>query len=292
MKRGAEFSVYQGGGSSPPAARRPPRPAPDLNLNLRPRQRSLGNLTALGEGERRGSASETPHAATHRDAQTHAAPWGLGSPGPQGVRRGARARSLSLSLTKVLSPSEHSLIPVPWRRSAGGVTRPQRAPGPPPPPPPRGGGAWGEGEGGRGAEDQDGEGWAAEEEAEGGPREGRALLDQEVILTMLGDLEQVLHTHAHRARESHEHTPTSRTRMWVGNAHTHTHTPPRAGGSHAHAHTRPHTRTSHTHAHTHTHTQAHTHTHVGVEASHAHTDMHSDKLVEHLHFCTHPLAFR
>ena len=152
MKRGAEFSVYQGGGSSPPAARRPPRPAPDLNLNLRPRQRSLGNLTAPGEGERRGSASETPPpllGASHRDAQTHAAPWGAGSPGLQGVRKGARARSLSLSLTKVLSPSDHSLIPVPWRRSIGGP-RPQRAPGPPPPPPPGRGGAGGGGGGGLG----------------------------------------------------------------------------------------------------------------------------------------------
>ncbi|CAL8405512.1 unnamed protein product [Arctogadus glacialis] len=165
MKRGAEFSVYQGGGSSPPAARRPPRPGPDLNLNLRPRQRSLGNLTAPGEGERRGSASESPPpllGASHRDAQTLAAPWGAGSPGLQGVRKGARARSLSLSLTKVLSPSDHSLIPVPWRRSIGGGLSYQ-------------GGCVG---------------GAAEEEAEGGPREGRAHLDQEVILTMLGDLEQ------------------------------------------------------------------------------------------------------
>lgn len=42
--------------------------------------------------------------------------------------------------------------------------------------------------------ERDGGYWAEEEVSGGGPREGTAQLDQEVILTMLGDLEQVLHT--------------------------------------------------------------------------------------------------
>uniref|UniRef100_A0A665VDZ6 Neuron navigator 3 n=1 Tax=Echeneis naucrates TaxID=173247 RepID=A0A665VDZ6_ECHNA len=153
MKRGAEFSVYQGG--SP--ARRPPQPLPD-NLNLRIKQRSLTNLTLLSDGEQQVYSFEG------------------------GGVRGTRARSLSLSLTKVLSQSEHSLIPVPWRSTAvGGHEEP----------------AVGRGGGKRGNRENDGGYWAEEEVSGGGPREGTAQLDKEVILTMLGDLEQVLHKKPH-----------------------------------------------------------------------------------------------
>uniref|UniRef100_A0A8C7PAW0 Neuron navigator 3 n=1 Tax=Oncorhynchus mykiss TaxID=8022 RepID=A0A8C7PAW0_ONCMY len=181
MKRGAEFSVYQGG--SPP--RRPPQPLPD-NLNLR-KQRSLTNLTLLSEGEQRVYSFE-----------------------------GTRARSLSLSLTKVLSQSEHSLIPVPWRCTAvgraslGGQQQPPRETLRGQLGKPREEGTDEEGSSGRSDDevasaagtrvgDQGGRerGYWAEEEAEGGAREGTAQLDKEVILTMLGDLEQVLHTHPH-----------------------------------------------------------------------------------------------
>uniref|UniRef100_A0A8C4E2W6 Neuron navigator 3 n=1 Tax=Dicentrarchus labrax TaxID=13489 RepID=A0A8C4E2W6_DICLA len=184
MKRGAEFSVYQGG--SP--ARRPPQPLPD-NLNLRIKQRSLTNLTLLSDGEQRVYSFEG------------------------GGVRGTRARSLSLSLTKVLSQSEHSLIPVPWRCTGAGG-RPQRAsysghPRAEPARLSRGEGgtdeegssgrsdeepAAGRGGGKRGGKEKDGGYWAEEEVSGGGPREGTAQLDKEVILTMLGDLEQVLHT--------------------------------------------------------------------------------------------------
>uniref|UniRef100_A0A671VLC6 Neuron navigator 3 n=1 Tax=Sparus aurata TaxID=8175 RepID=A0A671VLC6_SPAAU len=183
MKRGAEFSVYQGG--SP--ARRPPQPLPD-NLNLRIKQRSLTNLTLLSDGEQRVYAFEG------------------------GGVRGTRARSLSLSLTKVLSQSEHSLIPVPWRCTGTGG-RPQRAsysghPRAEPARRSRGEGgtdeegsgrsdeepAAGRGGGKRGGKEKDGGYWAEEEVSGGGPREGTAQLDKEVILTMLGDLEQALHT--------------------------------------------------------------------------------------------------
>lgn len=127
--------------------------------------------------------------------------------------RGTRARSLSLSLTKVLSQSEHSLIPVPWRCTAA-AGRPQRASysGHPRTEP-----QWksreeagtdeegssgrsdeepaaGRGGGKREGKQKDSGYWAEEEVSGGGPREGTAQLDKEVILTMLGDLEQVLHT--------------------------------------------------------------------------------------------------
>lgn len=48
--------------------------------------------------------------------------------------------------------------------------------------------------GAREGKEKDGGYWAEEEVSGGGPREGTAQLDKEVILTMLGDLEQVLHT--------------------------------------------------------------------------------------------------
>lgn len=223
MKRGAEFSVYQGG--SP--ARRPPQPLPD-NLNLRLKQRSLTNLTLLSDGEQRVYSFELdeppsrisqPQNSSLYSSSTQRAGGSLqGSPRKEVVTRGGgvrgtRARSLSLSLTKVLSQSEHSLIPVPWRSTAAGG-RPQRAsysghPRTEPQRKSRGEAgtdeegssgrsdeepAAGRGGGKRGEREKDGGYWAEEEVSGGGPREGTAQLDKEVILTMLGDLEQVLHT--------------------------------------------------------------------------------------------------
>lgn len=197
MKRGAEFSVYQGG--SP--ARRPPQPLPD-NLNLRIKQRSLNNLTLQSEGEQPvyGFFPDEPqkrHSQPQNYSMQRAAGGSLqGSPRKEPATQGTRARSLSLSLTKVLSQSEHSLIPVPWRCRAQRASysgHPRRIS--------RegsdedGSGRSGEkqAQGRRGAEKDRGY-WAAEEVSEGGPREGTAQLDKEVILTMLGDLEKVLHT--------------------------------------------------------------------------------------------------
>uniref|UniRef100_A0A8P4K355 Neuron navigator 3 n=1 Tax=Dicentrarchus labrax TaxID=13489 RepID=A0A8P4K355_DICLA len=232
MKRGAEFSVYQGG--SP--ARRPPQPLPD-NLNLRIKQRSLTNLTLLSDGEQRVYSFELdespsrlsqPQNSSAYSSPTQRAGGSLqGSPRKEvvprgGGVRGTRARSLSLSLTKVLSQSEHSLIPVPWRCTGAGG-RPQRAsysghPRAEPARLSRGEGgtdeegssgrsdeepAAGRGGGKRGGKEKDGGYWAEEEVSGGGPREGTAQLDKEVILTMLGDLEQVLHTQP-RPREDPE----------------------------------------------------------------------------------------
>lgn len=223
MKRGAEFSMYQGG--SP--ARRPPQPLSD-NLNLRVKQRSLTNLTLFGDSEQRvfsfdlcdppSRFSHPPNSGLHLPSSQRAGGSLQGSPRKEatsrsGGVRSTRAQSLSLSLTKVLSQSEHSLIPVPWRCTAAGG-RPQRASysGHPRSEPQRksreGPGAEEEGRGGcssketaagkgggkRVEKEKDGGYWAEEEVSEGGPREGRAQLDKEVILTMLGDLEQVLHT--------------------------------------------------------------------------------------------------
>lgn len=213
MKRGAEFSVYQGG--SP--ARRSPQPVPD-NLNLRLKQRSLTNLTL--DGERRVYALETDKppprfpprqsSLVYPSSSSQRAGGSLqGSPRKEALARncGPRARSLSLSLTKMLSQSEHSLIPVPWRStgrlqraSYGGHPR-----GETPREPEQQADAAEEGSRGRSDEDQAGGGkrgsgengggyWAEEEVSGGGAREGTAQLDKDVILTMLGDLEQVLHT--------------------------------------------------------------------------------------------------
>ncbi|XP_031694848.1 neuron navigator 1-like [Anarrhichthys ocellatus] len=232
MKRGAEFSVYQGG--SP--ARRPPQPLPD-NLNLRIKQRSLTNLTLLSDGEQRVYSFELdepppllsrPRSSPLHSSCTQRAGGSLqGSPRKEVVTRGGgaqgtTARSLSLSLTKVLSQSEHSLIPVPWRCTGAGG-RPQRAsysghPRTEPARTSRGEGGTGE-EGSSGRSDEepaagwaggkrvgrekDSGYWAEEEVSGGGPREGTAQLDKELILTMLGDLEQVLHTQP-RPREDPE----------------------------------------------------------------------------------------
>lgn len=214
MKRGAEFSVYQGG--SP--ARRPPQPLPD-NLNLRLKQRSLTNLTLLSDGEQRVYSFELEKAAPclppPQNSYSPPAPRAggslQGSPRKEAIMRGGgmrgtRAQSLSLSLTKVLSQSEHSLIPVPWRCTGAGG-RPQRAS--------YSGHSRAESArsskeekldddddqetaasragGKRGGKEKDGGYWAEEEVSGGGPREGTAQLDKEVILTMLGDLEQALH---------------------------------------------------------------------------------------------------
>ena len=211
MKRGAEFSVYQG--SSP--ARRTPQPLPD-NLNLRVKQRSLTNLTLLSDGEQRVYSFELDKAAPclpqPQNAHSPRAGGSLqGSPRKEAIMRGrgmrgTRAQSLSLSLTKVLSLSEHSLIPVPWRCTGTGG-RPQRASYSGHPraewarPAKKEEGADDDREtaasmagGAREGKEKDGGYWAEEEVSGGGPREGTAQLDKEVILTMLGDLEQVLHT--------------------------------------------------------------------------------------------------
>lgn len=222
MKRGAEFSMYQGG--SP--ARRPPQPLSD-NLNLRVKQRSLTNLTLYSEGEQRvfsfnlgdppSRFSHPPNSALTSSSSHRAGGSLQGSPRKEAISRSGgvrsiRAQSLSLSLTKVLSQSEHSLIPVPWRCTAAGG-RPQRASysghlrSEPRRKSREGSGAEeegrgcssnetaaGKGGGKRGDKEKDGGYWAEEEVSEGGPREGTAQLDKEVILTMLGDLEQVLHT--------------------------------------------------------------------------------------------------
>ncbi|MEQ2214157.1 hypothetical protein XENOCAPTIV_014571, partial [Xenoophorus captivus] len=212
-------------GGSP--ARRPPQPLPD-NLNLRIKQRSLTNLTLVSDGEQRVYSfdltdppsrlsqplSSSPYLSFSQRAggSLQSSPRKEGSSRNAGVR-GTRARSLSLSLTKVLSQSEHSLIPVPWRCTAAGG-RSQRASysGHPRTEPQRrsreGSGEDGEssngcsntetagerGGGRQGGREKDGGYWAEEEASEGGPREGTAQLDKEVILSMLGDLEQVLHT--------------------------------------------------------------------------------------------------
>lgn len=213
MKRGAEFSVYQVG--SP--ARRPPQPLPD-NLNLRIKQRSLTNLTLLSDGEQRVYSFELDKAAPclpqPQNSYSPSAPRAggslQGSPRKEAIMRGGgmrgtRAQSLSLSLTKVLSQSEHSLIPVPWRCTGAGG-RPQRASYSGHPraesarPSKEEKGADDDREaaastagGKREGREKDGGYWAEEEVSGGGPREGTAQLDKEVILTMLGDLEQVLH---------------------------------------------------------------------------------------------------
>lgn len=259
MKRGAEFSVFQGG--SPP--RRPtPRPAPGDNLNLR-KQRSLGNLTLLSDGEQRVYSFELPDdplpppppppprrslSSVSGSMSASSSPVYRGGRKEAGARgvgdtRGTRARSLSLSLTKMLSHSEHSLIPVPWRSSKAaaaangqrgsqggqqqqqqGGHHAQRATPPQGASPQRAGSRPSsrpssrpasnvqepaadeeEEEGstserseddesgaarGDGAQDGGGGFWGDVEAGCG--REDRAQLDKEVILTMLGDLEQVL----------------------------------------------------------------------------------------------------
>lgn len=255
MKRGAEFSVFQGGS---PTRRPTPRPAPSDNLNLR-KQRSLGNLTLLSDGEQRVYSFELPDdplpppppppprrslSSVSGSMSASSSPvyrGGRKEPGARAVgdARGTRARSLSLSLTKMLSHSEHSLIPVPWRTSKAGVAQrgsqgqgqgsqqlqqgghhaqratppqgasPQRAGSRPTSRPPSNiqevGAAADEEEGstserseddesggarGDGAQDGGGGFWGDVEAGCG--REDRAQLDKEVILTMLGDLEQVL----------------------------------------------------------------------------------------------------
>ncbi len=184
MKRGAEFSVFQGG--SPP--RRSPQPLPD-NLNLR-KQRSLGNLVLLSDGEQRVYAFELderpclPSTASGTSSSSPSPQHGRGS-----TRRhpdsSTRARSLSLSLTKVLSQSEHSLIPVPWGRKSSRMApahqhqRPEMVE--------KVGSCHKSDEDPRACSADTGGDWELES-----AREEKAQLDKEVILTMLGDLEQVL----------------------------------------------------------------------------------------------------
>uniref|UniRef100_UPI004034050F neuron navigator 3 isoform 14 n=1 Tax=Danio rerio TaxID=7955 RepID=UPI004034050F len=188
MKRGAEFSVFQGG--SPP--RKSPQPLPD-NLNLR-KQRSLGNLVLLSDGEQRVYAFELDEPAC---PPLSASGTSSTSPSPQHARGGARrnpdssirARSLSLSLTKMLSQSEHSLIPVPWGRKSSRMASAHQHHRP---------------------ELVENVGNSADKEPQAGPagtggdwelesaRDEQAQLDKEVILTMLGDLEQVLNPKTRR----------------------------------------------------------------------------------------------
>uniref|UniRef100_A0A8C9RBN4 Neuron navigator 3 n=1 Tax=Scleropages formosus TaxID=113540 RepID=A0A8C9RBN4_SCLFO len=151
MKKVAEFSVFQGGSPT-----RRSSPAPD-KLH---KPKSLTNLFLLGEGRSEGGGA--------LEAGGSSAPGEVGS--------GARARSLSLSLSGVLSRSEQSLLARTTRGPGGQQRRGARE------------------EGGSGRQDDAGVGFWAEDEA-GCVREGTAHLDQEVILTMLGDLEQALHTH-------------------------------------------------------------------------------------------------
>ncbi|KAJ8405313.1 hypothetical protein AAFF_G00323040 [Aldrovandia affinis] len=199
MKRGAEFSVFQGGS---PSRRVTPPPA---NLNLR-KQKSLTDLALQGEAEWRASALEPgeagPRWGSPKKAATAAAAAREGAEQDEGGRRGHRVRSLSLSLSRTLSVSEHSLHLGAVRglgarpgvgRQGGEAGAPDRA---------RGDGAEQGGDGRSGYEARAtaprARHWVEEleEEEEGGcGREGAAHLDQEVILTMLGDLQQALHTH-------------------------------------------------------------------------------------------------
>lgn len=190
MKRGADFSVFQGG--SPP--RKSPQTLPD-NLNLR-KQRSLGNLVLLSDGEQRVytfELDEPPCPPSSESGMSSSSP--SAQHGRSSARRhpesSTRARSLSLSLTKMLSQSEHSLIPVPWGRKSSRMApahqlqRPELV-------------------------DKAGSSRRSDEDTRAGPagtggdwelesaRDEQAQLDKEVILTMLGDLEQVLNPQTRR----------------------------------------------------------------------------------------------
>ncbi|KAI4797734.1 hypothetical protein KUCAC02_024889 [Chaenocephalus aceratus] len=216
MKRGAEFSVYQGGSPARrppnPPPNPPPHPPPPDNMNLRAKQRSLTNLTLLSDGEQRVYSFELDDARPRisKPHNSSPSPSSLqGSPRKEAVARGTtRTRSLSLSLTKMLSQSEQSLIPVPSRCSGG---RKERAS--------YGGHARTESaRTSREVEEKEDEGGSNEEgKTRGGRtmgigrrrrfrREGeekeRPQLDKELILTMLGDLEQVLHTETRPPRKS------------------------------------------------------------------------------------------
>lgn len=189
MKRGAEFSVFQGG--SPPC--KSPQPLPD-NLNLR-KQRSLGNLVLLSDGEQRVYAFELDEPpcppSTSSGASSSSSPQHCRGSGRRHPDGSTRARSLSLSLTKVLSQSEHSLIPVPWGRKSSRMAPAHQHQRPEMVEKagscrkldvdPRAGPAGTEGD------------WELES-----AREEQAQLDKEVILTMLGDLEQVLNPQTRR----------------------------------------------------------------------------------------------
>ncbi|KAJ8381418.1 hypothetical protein SKAU_G00021960 [Synaphobranchus kaupii] len=160
MKRGGEFSVFQGGS---PSRRAPPPPA---NLNLR-KQKSLTNLALQGEAERRASALEPGDAGPR---------WGSPKKVTAAVREGAEPAE----------PGGHrgprgGEAPA-LDRACGEATE-------------RGGGH-GSGYEARPAA-QRVRHWPDEEEDEEGGcgREGAAHLDQEVILTMLGDLQQALYAH-------------------------------------------------------------------------------------------------
>lgn len=174
MKKGREFSVFR---SSSPSQHHPD------NRNIR-KQRSLGNLTLLSDGEQKVYSFEL-------DGPTKAEAGQRKPDGQKNPKEGgpSRARSLSLSLTKMLSQSEHSLIPVPWGQKVGRPGSKRAEPT-----------AKMKQQAGQEEDPEDDEDlkpsgageWAEEIES---AREERAELDKEVILTMLGDLEQVLNTH-------------------------------------------------------------------------------------------------
>uniref|UniRef100_A0AAY5EKV6 Neuron navigator 3 n=1 Tax=Electrophorus electricus TaxID=8005 RepID=A0AAY5EKV6_ELEEL len=190
MKRSGEFSALPSSG----ATRYGPRPLAD-NLNLR-KQRSLGNLMLLSDGEQQvytfgpDEPSSLPPASSSSSVRQ----------GRGGARRGADrvARARSLSLSRMLSHSEHSLIPVPCSHRSG------RAGATPAKPARRHRRSREEEE--EEEEEQEEQVGAADSgdwaEEMGSGREERAQLDKEVILTMLGDLEQVLNTHTREDPET------------------------------------------------------------------------------------------
>lgn len=183
MKKVAEFSVFQGGS---PSTRRTPSAREKLY-----KPKSLTNLTLLSEARPRGHALELEA-------------WKRGvdhTPGDPQQR--ARTRSLSLSLSNVFFRSQSPLA----RAARPPDVRAASAH------PPLGGrrrGGVGEGTDEEGSSSRSGDEAGAHapgldttgglwgEEEHGCAREGTAHLDQEVILTMLGDLEQALHSHSLR----------------------------------------------------------------------------------------------
>lgn len=172
MRRGAEFSVFQ---AASPSRRTLAVPT---EAGLR-KPRSLSNLPLQGATE---PGAEDP------DADMVLPRGGTEWEGLTGASGATRARSLSLSLFRVLSAPESSPplgAPMSLRCQRGEVSGPEWM----------GEGTDEESSGGR----SDDEGpsrvaalWAEDEEGHGCVREGAAHLDRDVILTMLGDLKQAL----------------------------------------------------------------------------------------------------
>ncbi|KPP72542.1 hypothetical protein Z043_108444, partial [Scleropages formosus] len=182
MRRGAEFSVFQPGS---PSRRAPPEQS---GSHLR-KPKSLTNLVLLSATEHGGCASQTGALGPREDGPRREDPEEAGG--------ASRVRSLSLSLSRVLSSSEHSLFPGALGRFCaslgcprGEVIAPDRV--------------WEatDEEGSSGRSDDEGQAQVTEE-GHWCVREGTAHLDQEVILTMLGDLEQALQVHPGRGHHWH-----------------------------------------------------------------------------------------